>query len=168
MESLVQSSYLIRAIVVLIAASIFALDRWTKWLVETTFSRFDTKIVIPGFFSIVRSENAGVAFGLFSESTSQYRTAALVLFSVIAVAILGWMLWRVDRLDRFTAIGLALIFGGALGNVFDRIRAGVVTDFLDFYAGNVHWYTFNIADSAICVGAGLLLIAMWAKPKHAS
>jgi len=168
MDLLVKSSVLIRAIVLLIAASVFALDRWTKWLVETTFSPFDTKVVIPGFFSIVRSENAGVAFGLFSESTSQYRTTALILFSVAAVAVLAWMLWRVDRLDHFTAIGLALIFGGALGNVFDRVRAGVVTDFLDFYAGNVHWYTFNIADSAICVGAGLLLVAMWAKPKHAA
>jgi signal peptidase II len=168
MDLLVKSSVLIRAIVLAIAASVFALDRWTKWLVETTFSPFDTKIVIPGFFSIVRSENAGVAFGLFSESTSQYRTTALILFSVAAVAVLAWMLWRVDRLDRFTAIGLALIFGGALGNVFDRVRSGVVTDFLDFYAGNVHWYTFNIADSAICVGAGLLLFAMWAKPKHAA
>ncbi len=164
----VKSSSWIRALVLVIAASVFALDRWTKWLIESTFSPFDTKVVIPGFFNLVRSENAGVAFGLFSESTSRYRTSALIVFSVVAVAILAWMLWRVERLDRVTAIGLALIFGGALGNVFDRVRAGVVTDFLDFYASNVHWYTFNIADSAICVGAGLLLIAMWSKPKHAA
>jgi signal peptidase II len=151
-----------------IASAVFALDRWTKWLVETNFSQFDTKVVIPGLFSIVRSENPGIAFGLFSESTSQYRTGTLVAFSLVAVAILAGMLWRVDRLDRLTAVGLALIFGGALGNVFDRVRTGAVTDFLDFYAGNVHWYTFNIADSAVCVGAGLLLISMWKKPAHAA
>lgn len=157
---------MIRVLVIAIATAIFALDRWTKWLVETTLSPFDNKIVIPGFFSIVRSENPGIAFGLFQESTSKYRTGALVVFSLAAVAILAWMLRRVDQMDRVTAVGLALIFGGALGNVYDRVHAGAVTDFLDFYVGNVHWYTFNIADSAICAGAGLLLIAMWTKPKH--
>lgn len=163
-----RGSALIRGLILLVSGAVFALDRWTKWIVETTFSPFDNKVVIPGFFSIVRSENAGVAFGMFSESTSKYRTGVLVLFSLIALAILGWMLWRVERLERITATGLALIFGGALGNVFDRVHAGVVTDFLDFYAGKVHWYTFNIADSAICIGAGLLLIAMWKKPAHAA
>jgi signal peptidase II len=155
---------LIRAVVLLIAGAIFGLDRWTKWIVETTFSTFDNKVIIPGFFSIVRSENAGIAFGLFQDSTAKYRTLALVTFSLAAVAILAWMLWRVEQMDRWTAIGLALIFGGALGNVYDRVHAGAVTDFLDFYLGNVHWYTFNIADSAICTGAGLLLLAMWLKP----
>jgi signal peptidase II len=157
-------SRLIRVAVVAIAAAIFALDRWTKWIVETTFSPFDNKVIIPGFFSIVRSENPGIAFGLFQESTSKYRTGTLVVFSLLAVAILAWMLRRVDQMDRWTALGLALIFGGALGNVYDRVRVGAVTDFLDFYLGNVHWYTFNIADSAICTGAALLLIAMCKKP----
>ena len=157
-------SRVIRASVIAIAALVFALDRWSKWIVETTFSPFDNKVIIPGFFSIVRSENPGIAFGLFQESTSKYRTAALVVFSLLAIAILAWMLRRVDQMDRWTGLGLALIFGGALGNVYDRVRVGAVTDFLDFYLGNVHWYTFNIADSAICTGAALLLIAMWKKP----
>jgi signal peptidase II len=155
---------LIRIVVVLIAGAIFGLDRWTKWMVETTLSPFDNKVVIPGFFSIVRSENPGIAFGLFQESTSKYRTGALIVFSLLAIAILAWMLRRVNQMDRWTALGLAFIFGGALGNVYDRVHAGAVTDFLDFYVANVHWYTFNIADSAICTGACLLLIAMWAKP----
>lgn len=157
-------SHVIRAVVVAIAAAIFALDRWTKWIVETTFSPFDSKVIIPGFFSIVRSENPGIAFGLFQESTSKYRTVALVVFSLAAIGVLAWMLRKVDQMDRWTALGLAFIFGGALGNVYDRVHTGAVTDFLDFYMGNVHWYVFNIADSAICTGAGLLLIAMWAKP----
>ena len=156
-----------RSLILLLAAGIFALDRWTKWLVETSLSPFDTKIVIPGFFSIVRSENPGVAFGLFADSTSRYRSSALIIFSLIAVGVLAGMLWKADRFDRPTSTGLALIFGGALGNVFDRVRVGRVTDFLDFYLGSIHWYTFNIADSAICVGAGLLLITMWTKPRRA-
>jgi signal peptidase II len=150
--------------VLLIAGAVFALDRWTKWMVETTLSPFDNKVIIPGFFSIVRSENPGIAFGLFQESTSKYRTGILIIFSLLAIVILAWMLRKVGQMDRWTAWGLAFIFGGALGNVYDRVHAGAVTDFLDFYMGQVHWYTFNIADSAICTGAGLLLIAMWAKP----
>ena len=78
------------------------------------------------------------------------------------------MLWRASRLDRRTAVALALIFGGAAGNVFDRVRSGMVTDFLDFYAGTVHWYTFNIADSAICAGAGLLLLGSLRTEHHAA
>ena len=131
-------------------------------------SPFDTKVLFPGFLNVVNSQNPGVAFGIFAESASKYRTAALVVFSLIAVAVLAAMLWRVERVDRRTAAGLALIFGGAVGNVFDRIRSGMVTDFLDFYVGTVHWYTFNLADSAICVGAGLLLLSMLRPGTHAA
>ncbi len=88
------------------------------------------------------------------------------MFSLAAVAILATLLWRTDRTDLRTSLGLACIFGGALGNVFDRVRTGSVTDFLDFYVGQIHWYTFNLADTAICTGAGLLILAMW-KPSGA-
>lgn len=143
----------------LTAGGVFALDRWSKFLVESRLDGYDSQTVIAGFFNIVRSQNPGVAFGLFSESTSHTRTLLLVGASILAVLALAAMLWRIDRLDRATAIGLSLIFGGAIGNVFDRIRAGTVTDFLDFYIGTHHWYTFNLADTAICIGAGLLLLA---------
>ena len=98
---------------------------------------------------------------------SQFRTALLIVFSLVAVILLATLLWRSDRTDLRTALGLACIFGGALGNVFDRIHTGSVTDFLDFYVGQVHWYTFNLADTAICTGAGLLLLAM-RKPSGAA
>ncbi len=153
--------------VFLIALGVFGADRWSKWLVETTLGPFDARPVIPGFLNIVSSRNQGVAFGLFSESASGSRTTLLVGFSLIAVAVLAVLLWRADRTDIRTSLGLACIFGGALGNVFDRVRSGGVTDFLDAYIGSVHWYTFNVADTAICVGAGLLLLAMW-KPSGAT
>ncbi|MDQ6706638.1 MAG: signal peptidase II [Acidobacteriota bacterium] len=143
-----------------ISLGILALDRWSKHIIETRFSAFDSHPVIPGFFDIVKSQNPGVAFGLFSESTSRFRTGLLIAFSLLAVAILAGILWRIEKLDRLTAVGVSLIFGGALGNVYDRVMMGTVTDFLDFYIGARHWYTFNLADSAICVGASLLLLGM--------
>ena len=155
-----------RAVAFLTAIGVFALDRWSKSLVEQRLGVWDTKIVIPGVFNIIRSENPGVAFGIFSGGSSHSRTLLLLLASVTAIALLGIMLWRIDRQDRFTAIGLSLIFGGALGNVYDRVRAGTVTDFLDFYIGTWHWYTFNIADAAICAGAGLLIISMLVSKRH--
>ena len=149
-----------RLTALVIAMGVFALDRWSRWLVNNSFTAFDIKTVIPGFFNIVHSENPGVAFGIFAENTSHSRTLLLVGLSVVAILILAGMLWKIDRQDNLTATGLALIFGGAIGNVYDRVRVGAVTDFLDFYAGSYHWYTFNLADSAICVGAGLLILSM--------
>ncbi len=118
----------------------------------------DTYRVIPGFFDIVHSQNRGVAFGLFNDGASVWHTAALVGFSLIALLVVGGMLWRPSRLERRTLWGLALILGGAAGNVFDRIVWGRVTDFLEFYVGNLHWPTFNAADTAIVIGSGLLLL----------
>jgi len=149
-----------RIMALLTAAGVFAADRWTKWIVETSFGTWDTKAVIPGFFNIIHSQNPGVAFGIFADNSSHQRTLALVGLSVVAILVLAWMLWRIERQDRYTATGLSLIFGGAIGNVYDRAHAGTVTDFLDFYAGSYHWYTFNLADTAICIGAGLLILSM--------
>ena len=148
-----------------LSLSVFAVDRWTKYIVETTVSFWDTKVVIPGFFNIVRSQNPGVAFGLFAQSNVRFRTAILIGFSVLAIVILAVLLTRIRRWDRPTGLGVALVFGGALGNVYDRIHSGMVTDFLDFYYGTYHWYTFNVADTAICTGAGLLILSMLRTPR---
>ncbi len=147
-----------RAMMYGLAAAVFAVDRLTKWIIETRVSFYDNHVVIPGFFEIVHSENQGAAFGLFAQSTSELRTIFLVGFSVVALVALVVMLWRTSRLDRKTAIALALILGGALGNVFDRVRWGTVTDFLLFYIGSYQWPAFNAADSAIVIGSGLLLL----------
>src|SRR5579872_3723778 len=146
-----------------IAAGVFVLDRLTKWLIETHVSFLDTLRIIPGFFDIVHTENRGVAFSLFNDSTSEWRTTFLVLFSMAAVVLVGGFIFRrADRLDRYSLAGFSLILGGALGNVFDRIVWGRVTDFLDFYIGSYHWPAFNVADSAIVVGSVLLLIeVLW-------
>ena len=149
-----------------LAAAVFALDRLTKWIIETRMSVMDTLNVVPGFFDIIHSKNRGVAFSLFADSTSPWRTALLIVAALAALVLVGGMLWRGARLDRLTLYGLALILGGALGNVFDRIMWGAVTDFLDFYVGTLHWPAFNVADSAVVTGSGLLLLDML-KPKRA-
>lgn len=149
----------------LIAASVFTLDRLTKWLIETRMSVLDVHTVIPGFFDIVHARNPGAAFSMFADSSSPWRTAALIAVSLIALVLVGGMLRHAPRLDWKTAIGLSLILGGALGNVFDRILTGAVTDFLDFYIGTVHWPAFNVADSAIVTGSGLLILEML-RPKR--
>jgi len=140
------------------ALGLFALDRLTKRIIEARVSFIDSHKVIPGFFDIVHSENRGVAFGIFNDATSTWRTTLLIIASLGAVVLVSAMLWNAQRLDRFSRWGFALILGGAAGNVFDRIVSGRVTDFLLFYIGNYQWPACNVADSAIVVGSGLLLI----------
>jgi signal peptidase II len=142
------------------AAAVFFLDRLTKWIVEAHVSFGDTRSVIPGFFDIVRAQNRGVAFGLFNESTSQWRTTLLVLASVAAVVGVSAVIWKARQLPPLSLWGFALILGGAAGNLYDRILSGLVTDFLDFYIRDYHWPAFNVADSALVVGCGLLLLDM--------
>jgi signal peptidase II len=142
------------------AAAVVALDRLTKWIVETRVSFADSRTVIPGFFDIVRAQNRGVAFGLLNESTFQWRTSLLVLVSIVAVVVVGAIIWKARQIDPLSLWGYALILGGAAGNLYDRILSGRVTDFLDFYFRDYHWPAFNVADSALVVGCGLLLLGM--------
>ncbi len=148
-----------------LSAAVFALDRITKLIIEARVSTFDVHTVIPGFFDIVHSQNRGVAFGIMNDSTSAWRTVVLIAFSSIALLLVAGILWRAARMDRWTATGLALVLGGAAGNLFDRILWGQVTDFLEFYIGNLHWPTFNVADSCIVIGSGLLLLELL-RPKR--
>ena len=141
-------------------AAVLALDRLTKWLIETQGPAFDSFKIIPGFFDIVRSENRGVAFGLFNDSTSEWRTLVLVLLSLAAVIGVSILLWRPDRLDRPSRWGFALILGGAAGNVVDRMLYGKVTDFLLLYIRDYQWPAFNVADSAIVIGSVLLALGL--------
>ena len=147
------------------AALVFAIDRLTKWVVETHVSAMDTLHVIPGFFDIVHSQNRGIAFGIFNDSTSPWRTLVLIVLATGALVLIGAMLWRPEKLDRWSFWGLTLVLGGAAGNVFDRVVWGRVTDFLDFYLRDYHWHTFNIADSAIVIGSALLILDM-VRPKR--
>jgi signal peptidase II len=148
-----------------VAAAIVALDRATKWWIEGHVTLLDTYRIIPGFFDIIHSENRGVAFGLFNDSSSQWRTTLLILGALLAVAVVSALLWKPERLETASRWGLALVLGGAAGNLLDRILWGRVTDFLLFYAGQYQWPAFNVADSAVVIGSGLLAIDL-IRPKR--
>jgi len=142
----------------LIALSVVVLDRLAKWVVARNIALHDSVQVIPDFFRITHVENRGAAFGLFADSPSEWKIAMLVLFSIVALIIVSALLWRNSHAMSSTGVGLALILGGALGNLWDRVLSGRVVDFLLFYIGQYQWPAFNVADSAIVVGAGLLVI----------
>jgi len=141
----------------LISAAVLLLDRIAKWAVASNIALHDSIVVIPGFFRLTHVQNTGAAFGLFAESSAQWKVGALVSFSVVALVIVSAVLWKNGHSLSTTTIGLSLILGGALGNLWDRMLSGHVVDFLDFYVGNYHWPAFNVADSAIVVGAILLV-----------
>jgi signal peptidase II len=141
----------------LIAFLVVALDRVTKWTIAHRLSLHDSIPVIPGFFRIIHTENPGAAFGIFADSPSEWKVGLLIGFSVIALVIVSAMLWKSSHTLTSTGVGLSLILGGAIGNLWDRLVSRHVVDFLLFYVGHYQWPAFNIADSAIVVGAGLLV-----------
>jgi len=141
----------------LIAVFVLLLDRATKWVIAKNIALHGNIQVIPHFFRITHVENRGAAFGLFADSPSQWKIAMLVLFSVVALVIVSTLLWRNSHTMSTTGVGLSLILGGALGNLWDRLLSGRVVDFLLFYVGQYQWPAFNVADSAIVIGAGLLV-----------
>jgi signal peptidase II len=151
----------------LIAIAVVVLDRITKWVVVKKIVLEDAIPIIPGFFRLTHLENPGAAFSLFAESTSPFKTALLIAFSLAALAVVAYLLWKNRDEFNATTLSLSLILGGAIGNLWDRLADGMVTDFLDFYLGNHHWPPFNIADSAIVVGALLLLLRMMRAEKTA-
>lgn len=160
--------HVMRRFHLLIALSIVLLDRATKWAVAKNISLHDGIQIIPGFFRLTHVENRGAAFGLFADSPAQWKIAMLVLFSIVALVVVLALLWRNSHAMTTTGIGLALILGGAVGNLWDRLLNGRVVDFLLFYVGQYQWPAFNVADSAIVCGAGLLVIEiLFAKtPAH--
>ena len=148
-----------------VSAVIFIADRLTKLWIEANVSLFDSFHVIPGFFDIVHTKNRGAAFGMFADSDHPLRSVLLVGVSLAVLAFIAFALLKPGKSgpppSRATVAGMALILGGALGNVYDRVVHGEVTDFLEFYQGQYRFAAFNIADSAITIGAGLLILDMW-------
>lgn len=155
-----------------IAAAVVILDRLSKLLIEARVSPWDSFTVIPGFFSIIHAENPGAAFSLFADSSTEFRSLVLVGLSVAVAVFISVLLWQPTRRglnDNWTSrLALALVLGGAVGNLYDRVFRGTVTDFLEFYIGHYHWPTFNVADSAISIGACLLLYDMWRSRKRSA
>ena len=152
------SLYRARTFHFLLALIVILLDRWSKRLVAADVAMYPHIQVIPGFFRMTHTENTGAAFSLFADSPSHWKTALLIGFSVVAMVIVSVLLWKQSQAVTITGIALALILGGAVGNLWDRIARGRVVDFLLFYVQQYQWPVFDLADSAIVIGAGLLVV----------
>jgi signal peptidase II len=140
------------------AAIIVLLDQATKALVRARLPLHESVTVIPGFFDLTHVRNTGAAFGMLNSVDFAYKPVVMVLVAVVAllaVAVYAFTLPPDQRLARW---GLALILGGAIGNLIDRAVAGFVVDFVDVYWRGVHFWAFNVADSAITVGVALMLL----------
>ena len=158
-----------RAVHFLLALFVVVLDRWTKRLVAAHIAMYNHIQIIPGFFRITHTENTGAAFSLFADSPSHWKTAMLISFSVVAMIVVSVLLWKQSRALTMTGIALSLILGGAVGNLWDRVASGRVVDFLLFYVKQYQWPVFNLADSAIVVGASLLVLEIiFGQPKTTS
>ncbi len=151
-----------------LAAVVLILDQTSKYAVQNLTPVGSTRVLIPGVLNLVHTTNPGVAFGLLADSETPWRAPLLILFSVAVIGLIAWLLIS-DRAGGWLGrCGMALILGGAAGNVLDRIVRHSVTDFIDFYVGSHHWYTFNVADSAIVMGAALVLLDLLRDWRHPS
>ncbi len=140
-----------------IAGSIVVLDQIVKAIIKKMIPLYHTITVIPGFFDLSHIQNPGGAFGFLSDQDSLIRIIVFIVFASVAVGVIFYLYCKTDESLPFLAASLAMILGGAIGNLIDRIRFGRVVDFLDFYIGTLHWPSFNVADSAVSIGITIFL-----------
>ena len=135
------------------AVTVFIIDQITKIMVASSIRYYETVTVIKGFFNLVHIRNSGMAFGLLNRFGETFGYYFFVCGMIVAILLLIYWFIRLKDENRVIIPGLALILGGAAGNLIDRIRLKEVIDFLDFHIGSYHWFSFNIADSCITMGA---------------
>lgn len=145
------------AIFILLLVMGLALDQVSKALIMQKLPLGSQVPLIPGFLNLVHIHNQGAAFGLLSGWPPAYTWLFFVAVSGVVLAVLGYLLWRLPDDHWPAALGYSLILTGALGNLIDRIRLGVVVDFIDVYWRRYHWPAFNVADSLVCIGAAILV-----------
>ena len=145
---------------VIVSLAVLAADRLTKTLIERMTVSGWRRPVIPGFFDLVHTRNPGIAFGLLADSRLPWMRLALICLSVVAAGAMAWLLLAGRAGGQRSRAGIALILGGAAGNLLDRLLDGGVVDFVLIYYRSFEWPAFNVADSAIVVGAGLVLLEL--------
>lgn len=148
----------------LLSFGVLVLDQWTKALIENRIELHRSIEIVPGLFHLSHVRNSGVAFGLFPTGGEALAT---LLLTLAVGAVLGGVLWfflRTPSEERMLLVALALVLGGAIGNLIDRVTTGAVTDFLAVFIGSYRWPDFNVADSAISIGIGLLLLDSFRTP----
>jgi len=143
------------------------LDRLSKAAIETRSTEGWRHELIRNFIYLVHSKNPGIAFSIFADSNSHWVRYVLIIASLVAIAIIAWYLVAADGVSSRAAAGLALLLGGATGNLTDRILHGAVTDFFEVLFGSYRYPAFNVADSAITIGAILILLdLLFSKPRR--
>jgi len=152
----------------LIAAAVLALDRFTKWTIANRLSLHDSITVIPGFLDITHALNSGAAFGILNGADFPFKTVIIAVIATAALIGVGVYAASLSHHQLVARIGLALIIGGAAGNLIDRVASGSVVDFLDVYWKTHHFWAFNVADSAISVGVTILILDMLTTGTHVS
>jgi len=155
-----------RGLLALLALAVLAADQATKYAVSRLTAPGSMRELIPGVLNLVHTSNPGVAFGFLADSEMPWRGPVLILFSLAVMCMIVWLLATHRAGGAFGESGMALVLGGAAGNVLDRLMLSSVTDFIDFHIGSYHWYTFNVADSAIVIGAGLIVIEVLRDGRH--
>ncbi len=141
-----------------IATIIVLLDQATKAVVRQRFELHESVMVIPGFFDLTRVHNTGAAFGMLNAADFPFKSGVLVLVATAALAGVALYAAMLPPAQWLARIGLAFILGGAAGNLIDRVTLGFVIDFFDFYWRGWHFWAFNVADAAITVGVGLMIL----------
>lgn len=145
-----------------ISAVVIALDLYTKHLIEAAFAYGDM-LTITSFFDLVRYHNQGAAFSFLADAGG-WQKWFFSGISVVAAIVITYLIQK-HRTEKLFCVGLALVLGGAIGNLYDRVTLGYVVDFLNFHYQDLYWPAFNVADSAICIGVGLLLLDSFKKPR---
>ena len=156
----VRESTLYRGAYLAVSLAVLFLDQWSKGLVTRTMEVHQSKTIITDVFDLTYVRNTGAAFGLFASVDSSVKAILLNSIAVIVFLIVSAYALRSSHKSVRLQVGLALILGGAVGNLLDRVRFGYVVDFLDFSISGHHWPAFNVADSAICIGVALLFLDM--------
>ena len=142
---------------IIVSGIIVLLDQVTKLIVLETMPLFQTIPVFPGFFNLTHIHNPGGAFGFLSTQTSHIQRLLFLFVSSLAVGLIFYFYRKTPLEQTWLSTAFAMVFGGAIGNLIDRIRLGKVVDFLDFYVGDLHWPAFNVADSAVSIGMVIFL-----------
>ena len=147
----------------IILVAVLTLDQWTKFYIDSVMSLHDSFPLIKGLFNITYVRNPGAAFGFLANASPAFRSIFFISVTVIAIVLILYFVAKNRRADLLLISSLSLILSGAVGNLIDRVRFGEVIDFLDVYLGSYHWPAFNVADSAISIGAVLLILEMFKK-----
>ena len=151
-----------------LAAAIILLDQLTKAVIVRTVPYYGSLPVIPGFLDLTHIRNSGAILGLFGQMKQPWMTVILLVLNAAALGLVIYYFSKTAQRERLVRLALALIAGGALGNIVDRLARGYVIDFVDMHAGRFHWPTYNVADACITIGAVLLIAGVIFRGPHAS